>query len=148
MATDKSMSVDVIGLRDLQKALKSMEDDAPKQLRQANKKAAEIVADRTRSNYRDLPGPAHRVIPTIRALAQQRSAAVKIGGARHPYTFGVEFGGGKHGKGNPTPRGGYTTQFQRARKGGYGVYPAIKSENDRVVEAYGDALDELIRKHW
>lgn len=142
----QTSGVRVIGLKELQKALRDADKELPKQLREANKQAAEIVTGKARSNFLGRPGVAPKVAPSVRALAQQRSASVKIGGARFPYALGSEFGGGRHGKGNPTPAGGHTTQFPPFRKSGYALYPAIASESDRVVDAYGDVIDALLGK--
>ena len=73
--------------------------------------------------------------------------------------FGTEFGGGKYGKGNTTPRttvrgalvrrgGGYTTQF-RPHRGttGYFFYPTVRSEGPNIVRMYADGV-ERVRKQW
>jgi hypothetical protein len=69
--------------------------------------------------------------------------------------FGVEFGGGKYGRGNPTPRksyadgstkgGGYTTQF-RPHKGrtGYFFYPTVRSEGPTIERLYGEAVQQVL----
>ena len=73
--------------------------------------------------------------------------------------FGTEFGGGKSGKGNSTPRttvrgalvrrgGGYTTQF-RPHRGtqGYFFYPTVRSEGPNIVRMYANGV-ERVRKQW
>jgi vacuolar-type H+-ATPase subunit H len=71
--------------------------------------------------------------------------------------FGVEFGGGKYGAGNKTPRksyadgstkgGGYTTQFKRPHLGrtGYFFYPTVRKEGPRIDELYGQGVDRAMR---
>jgi hypothetical protein len=73
--------------------------------------------------------------------------------------FGTEFGGGKYGKGNKTPRttsqgaivrrgGGYTTQFRPHRgRQGYFFYPTVRSEGPNIVRMYADGV-ERVRKQW
>lgn len=116
-------------------------------LKIANKKAAELVAEDAQSKFRSLPGPGAKVAPTVKALSSARAAKVSMGGARTPFAMGVEFGGGLHGKGNPTSGGGYTTQFQPHRGSGagagYALYPAIRKNRERIVETYRHTLFEL-----
>lgn len=73
--------------------------------------------------------------------------------------YGIEFGGGKYGKGNPKPRknyrdgttrGGkyaYTTQFRphRGRKG-YFFYPTVRAEGDNIERLYGEAVQRALKK--
>ena len=73
--------------------------------------------------------------------------------------FGVEFGGGKHGKGNPAPsksyadgrtKGGkyaYTKQFRPHRgRQGYFFYPTVRDEGDTIERLYGEAVQRVLRK--
>lgn len=145
--SDKSSGINVVGLKELQRELKHLDAEWPKELRAANKEAAEMVARRTRSSFARGPGVSPKVVPSIRALAQQRSAAVKIGGQRFPFALGAEFGGGKYRKGRPTPAGGYTTQFRPHRgKKGYHLYPTLRASTDEVVDIYGDLVDDITRR--
>jgi hypothetical protein len=134
MAANK---IEILGLRDLQRELRAADKAFPKELRAANKDAAEIVADATRASFASRGGVAPKVAASVKALAQQRSASVKIGGARFPYALGSEFGGGAR------PR---TRQFPRFKKGGYSLFPAIKDNREKVVDAYADAIDKLTRR--
>jgi len=71
--------------------------------------------------------------------------------------FGIEFGGGKYGKGNPTPRrsyadgstvgGGYTTQF-RPHKGrnGYFFYPTVREEGREIERLYGEVIEKVLKE--
>jgi hypothetical protein len=145
--SDKSSGINVIGLKELQRELKNLDADWPKELRKANKEAAEMVATRARRSFARGRGVAPKVVPSIRALAQARSAAVKIGGQRFPFAMGAEFGGGKYRKGRPTSAGGYTTQFLPHRgKRGYHLYPTLRDSTDEVVDIYGDLVDALTRR--
>lgn len=144
--------VTVRGLRDLQKALRELDKTYPRELRVVNKDAAEIVASGARSKAQSLGGVHAKSAPSIKAAAQQRQAGVSIGGPRWPYAIGAEFGGGKYGKGNPTPGGGYTTQFPpwrgRGTGAGYFLFPTIRRDIPRIEEHYERALDALARKHF
>lgn len=70
--------------------------------------------------------------------------------------FGIEFGGGKYGKGNPTPRktfvdgsrtgGGYTTQFRPHKgRGGYFFYPTVRDEGDNIERLYAEAIETALK---
>lgn len=139
-------SIRIEGLHRFQKDLRALDKDLPKELRKANLAAAEIVAKGATAKATSLGGVAAKAAPSIKALAQQRSASVRIGGARHPYAMGAEFGGGKYGKGNPTPRGGHTTQFGAFSRSGRFLYPTIADKREEVVEEYGKAIDRLTDK--
>lgn len=86
----------------------------------------------------------------------RRSAAAKV--KVIDTFFGVEFGGGKHGKGNPAPKksyrdgstkGGkhaYTTQFRPHRgRQGYFFYPTVREEGPQINKLYAKAVDDALR---
>ncbi|HLI51920.1 MAG TPA: hypothetical protein VKU87_08990, partial [Thermomicrobiaceae bacterium] len=87
---DQSVQVDVQGLKELRKALKSVSSDLPKELRSVNKKIAESIvlpearkrADESRTN---VLGHATRLgsrgASTLRVLASQTSATIALGTA-------------------------------------------------------------------
>jgi len=73
--------------------------------------------------------------------------------------YGIEFGGGKYGKGNPKPqknyrdgvtRGGihaYTTQFRPHRgRQGYFFFPTVREEGDNIERLYGEAVQRALKK--
>jgi len=70
--------------------------------------------------------------------------------------FGTEFGGGKYGAGNKTPRksfidgttqgGGYTTQFRSWRgTQGYFFYPTVRDEAATINEMYAKGVDRAMK---
>ena len=70
--------------------------------------------------------------------------------------FGTEFGGGKYGAGNKTPRksyadgstkgGGYTTQFRpHLGRTGYFFYPTVRKEGPTINELYAKGVDEAFK---
>jgi hypothetical protein len=152
MAAPATFKIDVVGLKGFQAALRQADALFPRQLRVANLAAAHIVADATEAAMEAGPGAAPLLAPTVKALAQQRSASVGIGGKSGVglAAMGVEFGGGLHGKGNPTPGGGYTTQFLpwrgRDADAGYYLFPQMRQHEDEIVEAYGDMIDDLMKQ--
>jgi len=71
-------------------------------------------------------------------LAQQRGAAVRIGGGSSVgglVALGNEFGALRY-KQFPPWRG-------NGEEAGYALWPSIRENRDRVVEVYGDAIERL-----
>jgi hypothetical protein len=134
--------VEVVGLREFRRELKRIGPQWPKELRQANKDAAELVAAEAR---RRAPRGPHegggRVVPihlNIRALGSQRAGQVATGGARSPHGPVYEFGGS-------IPRRGDTAARTQVRAQPY-IYPALGAMRDEVVEFYGEAVDRVSRR--
>lgn len=93
-----------------------------------------MVAEATRASFASRPGVARRVAPSVKALAQQRSASVKIGGDRYPFALGSNFGSRQF------------KQFPPPVDPDYSLYRSIRAKRDDVVESYGDAIDRLAAK--
>ncbi len=143
--------VELAGLKDFQKELRRIDKELPKELRKVHLTAAQLVAEVTRASFASSPGVTSAVPASVKALAQQRSAAVRIGGAgKAQAALGHEFGGGKYGPGRPSPRGGHTTQFPPWRgsgaNAGYHLYPTLRSKTDELVEMYGDGFERIARR--
>ena len=85
------MKIRVTGLRELQSKIRKLEDkDLRKELRAANKSAAEIVADQA---AREAPKATGRLARSVKASAGQRDASIKAGtAARVPYAAAINFG--------------------------------------------------------
>lgn len=143
-------AIRVEGLAQFQRELRRVSSDFPRELRLANLEAAEVVATAARAKARSLGGVARKTEPSIKAAAEQRRAKVSFGGPKFPFAMGAEFGGGKYGPGNPTARGGYTTQFKAWRGNdsgaGYFVFPEIRRTKDPFLEVYEKALFDLIER--
>lgn len=140
--------VELAGLKSFQRELRSLSKDLPRELRPIHLRAAQLVAPKAAASFASRRGVPGAVAASVKAMAQQRVAIVRIGGAgKAEAALGAEFGGGKYGKGNPTPAGGHTTQFEPWRKGdGYSLFPALRSSTDEIVDLYGDALEDLARR--
>jgi len=138
----RSGAIEVDGLAQLNRALKQLGDDAPKQLREANKEVADEVADEAKGAAFALGGVAAKVAPTIKASAGTTSAGVGFGGSAVPYAAGAEFGGHRRST---------TQQFKPWRgsgshTAGYFVYPTIRRNAERIEETYVDKIDQLTRR--
>ncbi len=130
-------SIKVTGLKELRRELKQVDADFPKQLRKANKAVADLVAEGTRSAFSRMGGSAPKVAPTVKALAQQVRAQVKVGGGS-----GV---GAEVAMGNLWGSKRFR-QFPPSVPGGYGLYPTLAEKADEIVETYADAVDDLMKR--
>lgn len=138
----KSQGVNVEGLDELRRALKTISAQAPRELSAASKEVATFVAGDAQGLAQGLGGVAAKVAPSIKGSGTASGGAVGLGGTAYPMAAGAEFGG----QGRPT-----TQQFKPWRGAGEGagyfVYPAIRQDADQIESAYVDKLDDLMRKY-
>lgn len=150
-------AVQIRGLTEFQRALRDIDATLPKELRQANKNAAEVVAEAGRARAESLGGVARKAAPSLRAAAEQRYAKVSLGGARYPFALGANFGAqhdvprvsGAAADGtvlgwNQFPEWG-GNQFT----GGAGdrfLYWALRARRDEFVAEYERQIDLLLDK--
>lgn len=134
-------TVEIIGLGDLNRALKELGPQFKGQMRKTNKVVANFVASDARSAAQAQGGVLAHMAPSIKATAGATSAGVSLGGPAHPEGPGAEFGGGRRAT---------TQQFQPWRGtgagAGYAVYPSIRRDEDRIQLEYLKGADALIRK--
>jgi hypothetical protein len=134
--------VEVEGLREFRRELRQAGQQWPKELRQANKDAAEIVAEDARRRAPRGPhlggGRVRPIVSSIRALASQGRGQVAVGGASTPHGPVLEFGG-------TIPRRGDTGARTQVRAQP-SLHPALAAKGDEVVEFYGEALDRVYRR--
>lgn len=133
---NRPLRVDVDGLVELRKALRDAGGKAlTKQLQQANKAAAEIVARSARSR---VPVRTGRTQAGIRAVATQTAGMVREGGARYPHLPWLDWGGKR-----PRDRVGRP----RIKTGRY-LYPALADKRAEVAREYDDAIGDLLRRSF
>lgn len=132
MAVEK---IRVDGLKDLRAELKKLDATFPKELRLRTKKVADGVADATRASFASRGGVAPKVAASVKALAQQTGAQIKIGGARFPFALGSEFGSVRY-KQFPTFKGS-------GPAAGYSLYETIRDRRQQIIEEYADMLEDL-----
>lgn len=137
----RQQGVYVEGLDELRRELKrtagNLED-----LKVANRQVSELVADKARSRAAQVGGVAGHVARqnSIRSSSAAAAAKVLLGGAadKHGPALGAEFGSKNY------------PQFEPWRgsdeSAGYFLWPTIRAERERIVEVYGQLLDELTRK--
>ena len=122
---ESPVKIDVVGLKALGGALRAVDKGLGKELRLANKGAADVVAAKAKTLVPEISG---LLKGSIGAKASQRSAAVKAGTAgRVSYAAPVIWG---H---NPRPQGGFTEPNSFLIEAiGY-EYEEIKSIYDKRV---------------
>lgn len=135
---DEGLKVD--GLADLQKALRQIDRDLPRELAVGLAGAAEIVADEARRHVPVLTGKAKA---SIKVRKSQRAAALAVGGNKAPWYPWLDFGG-RVGPGRTGPR---TGSVQRdVLRGGRYIYPALETKEDAVKAEVDQVLERLARK--
>lgn len=134
---DEKILVD--GLDDLRRELGRLRGEWPKELKVANRDAADIVVSSAKGTAAAVGGVAAKAAGSLRALNQQRAAVVALGGAAYPYAMGAEFGASSRYRQFRPWRG-------NAGNAGYFLYPAIRGERDRVLDTYEKALDRITRR--
>ena len=124
--------VQIDGIRDLQKQLRAMDADMPKQLRIALNSAGQIVLDYAQPKVPTRSGAARG---SMKLRSSQREARIAAGGRRAPYYPWLDFGGQV---GPPGPKRPFL------REGRF-IYVAVREEQKKIQEALQKALSDLIR---
>lgn len=138
--------VRIEGLNEFQRALREIDATLPRELRKANKGAAEVVADASRSRAESLGGVAAKAAPSIKAAAEQRYAKVALGGAKYPFALGANFGA-LHDQTRNTAHGVMKGWNQFPETGGKGhdrfLYWAVRAKREEFMHEYELLLDAL-----
>jgi hypothetical protein len=132
-----STTVRIDGAAELRKALKYIGDDGlKKELREANRGAADVVAKQALPKVPVRSGNLRR---TVKALATQRDGRVQAGSARVDYAAAIHWG----------RKVGNVWGGQMARnpiRGRPFLWDAAQRANPKVIEEYEQAIDELLAK--
>lgn len=146
--------INVTGLRELRTALRRTDRSLLPELRDELKDAANIVSRDVQSS---IPKNTGRAAASVRAVSGGNTVYIKAGGARVPYYGWIDFGGRLPDKSVSGPnamdggallhpvkrvRGAKRTKL---REGRY-LYPAIRRNAPKIVDAVGDAVDNAARK--
>lgn len=126
--------IQVGGLAALNRGLKAVDKNAPKELRLALNSAADLLVDATRPKIPSVSGAARR---SLVARSTRTSARVGVGGKKAPYYPWLDFGGQGRIKGRPAPR-------QFIREGRY-LYPTLRQVRPRIEAHLQQALSDLVR---
>jgi hypothetical protein len=130
--------VRVEGLDQYRRGLRRAGPEYPKRLAKVNKEAGERVARGAQSRYRNrYEQHSGRGVASIRSLAQQAGAKVRIGSARVPYMLGQEFGSNRYRQFAP-----------HVGRAGRFLFPTIREEMPKLVDEYLEELDDIAREAY
>lgn len=123
----------VTGLNALNRGLRALDTEAPKQLRVALNSAAQLLIDEARPEVPADTGAARR---SMVARSTRTTARVAVGGKRAPYFPWLDFGGQGRVKGRPAPRDFYPD--------GRYIYPTLARIRPRIERQLGEALSAVV----
>lgn len=125
------MKIQVVGLKELQKALRDIERDLPKELAAGLAEVSEMVLVKARALVpRGKTGNAQE---SMKVRKQQRGASIAVGGTKAPYYPWLDFGG----------RVGRRRSVKRTFiQGGRYIYPTLKVMRPQV----NAKVDEVVRR--
>lgn len=126
--------IKVVGIPQLQKALRDIDKDLPKELAEGLAEAAEIVRGAAAVK---VPRRSGAAAESIKVKKQQRSASLAVGGNAAPYFPWLDFGG-KVGRNKSVTR--------YFLKGGRYVYPALKEKDKQVRAKVDEVLERMAKK--
>lgn len=128
------LKISVGGLSELSRGLKTVDVDAPKELRIALNSAADILVDHAQRLIPTDTGAARR---SLVARSSRTAARVAVGGRRAPYYPWLDFGGQGRIRGRPAPR-------EFIREGRY-IYPTLRKIRPLIERQLKDAIATVIR---
>lgn len=130
------LKIRVSGLDELRRELRRL--DMTADLKDVNNRVAQHVADAAERRARSLGRMEAKAAESLRANRAQSKAAVTIGGARHEFALGAEFGSNRYKQFRPWRGSGQAA--------GYFLWPSIRAERERVIDMYGDEIERLTAK--
>lgn len=123
--------IEVTGIPDLQKALRQIDRDLPKELAAGLAEAAQIVLAEARPG---VPVRSGRAAASMKVRKGQRAASLAVGGTKAPYYPWLDWGG-KVGR-NDSIRRPFIPQ-------GRYIYPALKRKDQEVRAKVDEVLERL-----
>lgn len=107
----------VAGLEETIAAASAAEKDLKTAVLREIRRELNPIRDDIRKRFRELGGPGPRVATTVRSTVTAKSAMVRMGNAKHPYSLGREFGA-KRNRTRPFIRRVQTGAYVTRRAGG------------------------------
>lgn len=134
---DKAEAVRVVGLTAFRKELARLNETTfAAELKDANRDIAEHVVAKAQSAA--TTALQQKAAGSLKASRTAAKAQISYGGARYPFSYGAEFGGGAR------PR---TRQFlPHLGRQGYFLYPTIRGSQHEIARLYLAAIDKIVSK--
>ena len=126
--------ISIEGLSRLSRALRAVDNEAPKQLRITFNRAADLLIDRARPEIPEVTGAARR---SLVARSTRTAARVAVGGKTAPYYPWLDFGGQGRRPGRPAARPFF-------REGRY-IYPTLREIRPEIQAMIQDSISDVIR---
>jgi hypothetical protein len=123
----------VVGLADLNRALRQLDQEAPKRLRLAFNDAAELLVSRARPK---VPSRTGRARASMKAKSTRTAARVSVGGTKARYYPWLDFGG-KTGIGGSIVRPFF-------KEGRY-VYPTLREIRPDILAELDRGIRDVVR---
>lgn len=130
--------IEVRGVKDLQKALRQIDKDLPKELAVGLAEASEIVANAARPL---VPRRSGAAAASIKVKKSQRSAQIAVGGSKAEYFPWLDFGGSTGPGHVPGQTGSGAVKRSIIPEGRY-IYPTLRKKGPEVKAK----IDEVLRK--
>lgn len=127
LGNEREGKQEIEGLRELQRDLRKLGDDAKKEMKPAHLKSAEIVVMGAK---RYVPYRTGKLADSIRAMARQTAGVVRAGSASVPYAGPIHFG--------------WPARFIKPQPF---IYDALDERRDEIVNIYAERMGQLINKY-
>lgn len=144
-----NVKIEVQGLREFRAGLKHFAPEVLRNLALSYTAIADMVKTQATEKAMGEGGVEAHAVKTgaLTAVASTTGVAIRLDASKSPAAFGAEFGGGRFRAGNPTPAGGYTSQFKPHRgRTGYFLYPTIRDLQEPIETAFLDAVEHAARQ--
>lgn len=116
-------TLQVEGLRDMSRALRRLDQDAPKALRLALNDVAQLLIDEV---VPQIPRRTGKAAASLKVASSRTAARIRVGGNKAPYYPWLDFGG-RTGPGKSVNR--------RFYKEGRYLFPTLKREREKIEGA-------------
>jgi hypothetical protein len=131
--------IEVRGVKELQRALKAVDAELPKEMRAEFKRIADIVVGAVQQR---MPWKSGSAVQSVKARGTQKGAAIAAGGDKAPYYPWLDFGGSV-GRGHVPGQAWSGAIKRQAPTGGRYLYPALAEKRGDVINAVDEALKRV-----
>lgn len=135
-------AIQVEGLREFRRELRSVDDKWPKVLKRAHQEAADLAAEYARGGADAEGGVVAKAAFSIRAAATTTGGRLRWGGRGFEFADGAFFGALQYQRFRPWI--GQSWETGKAGEGPYGINDAIAARKDEIGEVYLDALEGVV----